>query len=382
LRRKYGLIGLLLAACMLFSGCTTFLVMRGNEVTLPAEGAAIDAMDMIDSIQVAAEQFFLEEDDIYTSYFTEEEYSALYEDIKGTYGGIGAYFYYDDDTKRGCISDVMKDSPALKAGVKAGDELLKVDGEDVTGQDLDMVVAKVKGEVGTKVTLVFLREGEGEVSFTITRDTIEVSTVERYDLAGYPDIAYVVINSFNSYTAQEFKTLWQDMKENDPPKGLLIDLRFNPGGEVNAALDLADLFIPKGEPILWLSSKTGDQEIVSRYAPLEIPLVLLQNEYSASAAEIVLGALQDNGIGVSVGTKSFGKGIIQTISPLQGGTGIRSTTTRYFTPSKRSIHGVGITPDVVCPLPEGTELSVTLSGDPGKDLQLAKGIEILKGIMK
>ncbi len=377
MKRKYGAVGILLAVCILLSGCTIPFVHSGK-ADLPSEGAAIDAMDMIDSMQVAAEQFFMEEDDIYTSYFTAEEYSELYEDIKGTYGGIGAYFYYDDTTKCGRISDVMKDSPALKAGIKAGDQLLKVDGEDVTGQDLDMVVAKVKGEAGTKVTLVFLRAGEGEITFTVTRDTIEVSTVERYDLPEYPDIAYVVINSFNSYTAEEFKSLWQEMQKNDPPKGLLIDMRYNPGGEVNAALDLADLFIPKGRPILWLSSKTGDQEVVSKYEPFAIPLVLLQNEYSASSSEIVLGALQDNDIGTSVGTKSFGKGIIQTISPLAGGTGIRSTTTRYFTPNKRSIHGVGITPDVECLLPEGTDLVVTLSGDPKQDPQLAKAIEILQ----
>lgn len=382
MKRPVAFCGIFLAAALVLSGCTTSLQLRDNEALIPAEGTPISAMTSINAMEVAAQQFFDEDDDIYTTYFSAEEYSELYDDLIGTYGGIGAYFYADPDTGRGCISSVMPNSPALKAGIQAGDQLVSVDGEDVTGLDLDLTVAKVKGAEGTSVTLVFERPNVGEVSFTIQREIIEVSTVQQIDLDDYPDIAYVYINTFNAHTAEEFKEIWNTLQEREnPPKGLILDVRSNPGGEVNAAVDLADLFVPKGQPIIWLSGQTGESRIDAKVEPLGIPLVMLQNEYSASSSEILLGAVQDSGSGVLVGTKSFGKGIIQTIMPLQGGTGLRATTTRYFTPKKRSIHGVGITPDIECPLPEDTSLAVTLTADPSLDPQLAKAIETLEEML-
>ncbi len=367
--------------CLVFAcGCSLLLAGCGetsSEKALATSGPAVDTTPLLTAVYDRAEDFFAGQDDEYTTYFSAQEYKTLYDDIVGSYSGIGAYFYYDYEEEMGRISDVMRDTPAAEAGIRTGDLLWKVDGEDVTGVDLDLVVAKIKGQSGTTVDLTFLRDGE-PLEMTLTRSVINVPTLDKVDLEDYPDIAYIYIDSFNSMTAQEFWEVWGDMQAEHDYKGIILDLRYNLGGELNAAIDLADAFIPQGNTIVWLESQTGEQQEKADAQTIFLPLVVLANEYSASASEIFMGAVQDNGVGTIVGTQTYGKGIIQTVFPLKSGAGVRATTARYLTPNRNAIHGVGITPDVHSILPEDFDITLTLTADPAQDPQLADAIEVLQ----
>lgn len=312
-------------------------------------------------------------DDAYSAYYTVDEMKALTDSTSGYYCGIGVMVSQNVYTGIITVVKPFKDGPAYTAGMQKEDILIKVEDEEVTGVDLNEVVAKIKGEEGTKVNVTVLR-GEEEISMDITRAMIEVPTVEYEMLDG--KIGYISVLEFDEITVEQFENAIGAL-EKQRMKGLVIDLRDNPGGLVDSAVQMLDRILPKGL-LVYTEDKNGlrDEEYAKDKIELKVPLVVLMNENSASASEIFAGAVQDYGKGKIVGTQSYGKGIVQIVAYVNDGSGIKFTVSQYFTPNGNAVHEVGITPDVVVELDE--ELK-TLSEIPkDKDNQLQEAVKVLK----
>ena len=305
-------------------------------------------------------------EDPYSVYLDPQTFKMLQEQIVGSFGGLGILVGLNKEELITVVR-VYEHTPAAEEGVQAGDIIVGIDEHDVQGLDLDSAVGLMRGPVGSKIRLGVLREGHAEpVEFKITRQEISVPTVEGNLL---PDtvIGYIAISQFNEKTPQEMRQVLAKLKEQGM-QGTILDLRNNPGGELTAATRVADNFIPEG-PIVFIDYRTGEEEV--READndyLQLPLSVLINEGSASASEILAGAVKDTGAGVLVGTKTFGKGIVQTVFTLDNGAGLKLTTARYLTPQKNDIHKKGIAPDVAVE---------NLPGQPG-DEQLNKAIELME----
>ena len=291
------------------------------------------------------------------------------ESLSGEFGGVGALMSQDRETGVITVLQVYEDSPAQKAGMQDGDVLYKVDGEDVSGRELTEVVNLVKGEKGTDVTLTLLRGDAGdEIELTVTRDTIEDQTVT-YEMkeAG---VGYIRVAEFDTVTYEQYKEALEDLEAQGMEK-LVIDLRSNPGGNLETVCDMLDLMLPEGL-IVYTEDKDGRREEYTSDAEHQFdkPLAVLVDGYSASASEIFAGAIQDYGLGQIVGTRSYGKGVVQSIFDLKDGTSVKLTIAEYFTPKGRSIDGEGITPDVEVEY-------VYDEADPRADNQLEKALEVL-----
>ena len=252
------------------------------------------------------------------------------------------------------------------------DILLEVDGRDIQGEDLNTVVSYVKGERGTEVTLTVLRDGD-EVDLAAVRDTIEVQTVEYRMLDG--QLGYISVSEFDDVTYDQFKTALDDLEAQDM-QGLIIDLRNNPGGNVDTVTDMLKLILPEG-PIISIKDKNGNTEEMTCDGENEFtkPLAVLVNGYSASASEIFSGAVQDYGTGTIVGTTTYGKGVVQQLISLGDGTCLKVTIAEYYTPSGRSINGTGVTPDVEVEYEYDEK-------NPEADNQLDKAVEVLNEQLK
>lgn len=310
--------------------------------------------------------------DPYAAYYNKEETQSLIDSSNGSYCGIGTVFSQNMVTGIVTVSQVYEGCPSYEAGILPGDILYKVNGEDVTGQDLTNVVTKIKGEEGTEVTITMLR-GEEEIDFTMERRMIEVPTIDYEMLAD--SMGYIQIMEFDTVTAPQFHDALIDL-QNQGMKGLIIDLRNNGGGSVDAVCSIADELLPKG-PIVFTEYKGEDWEERSSDADcVEVPMAVLMNENSASASEILAGALQDYEQAVIVGTQSYGKGIVQSVIDLQDGTALKITTAKYYTPDGNNIHEIGITPDVEIDLPEEVKTKVNITYE--EDVQLQKAIEVLQ----
>ena len=310
--------------------------------------------------------------DPYAAYYNEEETQSMMDSSSGNYCGIGAVFSQNLVTGIITVSRVYEGCPSYEAGMLPGDILYMVEGEEVTGADLTNVVTKIKGEEGTEVTISMLR-GEEVLDFTMKRQLIEVPTIEHKMLEN--QIGYIVITEFDGVTSQQFETALKELQQ-DGMKKLVIDLRNNGGGSVDAVCEIADLLLPEG---LIVSTVYSDGETVERSSDaswVDMPMAVLINGASASASEILSGALQDYEVATVVGTQSYGKGIVQSILDLQDGTALKVTSAKYYTPNGNDIHGVGITPDVEIDLPEELKTEVTLSLE--EDVQLQKAIEVLQ----
>jgi carboxyl-terminal processing protease len=265
--------------------------------------------------------------------------------------------------------------PAYEVGILPGDIIYKVEGKEVTGFDLTEVVSRIKGEEGTKVKVAIIREGETEpLEFAIPRKMVEVPTISYEMLDG--KIGYITISEFDEVTAQQFRDALDEL-DKQGQKGLIIDIRNNPGGLLNTVSDMLDRMLPKGL-IVYTKDKYGNREEKKSDAKEEFskPLAVLINGKSASASEIFAGAIQDYDKGTIVGTTSFGKGIVQSIIPLQDGTAIKVTVSKYFTPKGQDIHGIGIKPDVTVELKDELKKKVIIKKE--EDNQLQKAIEIIK----
>ena len=305
--------------------------------------------------------------DVYSCYYTPEEYKILEEQTQGVYYGIGAYVSQDVETGFCAISGVIKNSPAEEAGLMEGDIIYKVDGEDMAGLELDEVVSNIRGEEGSEVTLTLVRDGKN-MEVTLTRARVNTPTVDSEMLQD--GIGYLQITEFDDVTTEQFNENMAQLKA-DGMKGLIIDLRGNPGGNVTTVCAIAEQLLPEGL-IFYMEDKDGNKtEYKCDGADFDLPLVVLVNEYSASAAEILSGAVKDAGIGKLVGKKTFGKGIVQNVIPLEDGSAIKLTIANYYTRGGNDIHLKGVEPDVEVDLDTDAYL------DDGTDTQLDKALEVL-----
>ena len=310
--------------------------------------------------------------DPYAAYYNEEETQSMLDSSSGNYCGIGAVFSQNLVTGVITVTRVYEGCPSYEAGLLPEDILYQVEGEDVTGQDLTNVVTKIKGEEGTEVTLTMIR-GEETIDFTMKRQMIEVPTIEHEMLEN--QVGYIMITEFDGVTDEQFQTALTEL-QNQGMKKLVIDLRNNGGGSVESVCNIADELLPEGA-IVYTEYKGKEREARNSDAEcINFPMSVIINGASASASEILSGALQDYGVATIVGTQSYGKGIVQSILDLQDGTALKLTTAKYYTPNGNDIHGVGITPDVEIDLPEELKTEVTLSFE--EDVQLQKAIEVLQ----
>lgn len=280
--------------------------------------------------------------DPYSTYFTKEEFTRFNEDLEGSYVGIGTYVEATPDNLVKVVSPI-KGSPADKAGVMPGDIIYKVDETELNTITLDDAVNLMRGEAGTKVT-IYVRRGDENLTFELERQRITVPSVEWDVRPG--NVGYLRINSFERTTAQDFKKGLADLKSKNV-SGIVLDLRNNPGGLLNVVIDIADQMLGKTD-IVSIVSPNGQKEVYDSDETnrLSIPYVVLINKGSASASEILAGAIKDTHSAKIIGEKSFGKGIVQSSSGLQDGSGFKLTTSYYLTPAGNNIHKVGITPDI------------------------------------
>lgn len=311
--------------------------------------------------------------DPYTVYMTEKEYQDFMTETTGNYAGIGLVVSADENGNIRVVSPI-KGSPAEAAGVKASDIIIAVDDKPVSGKDLDAAVAMMKGPAGTMVKVTVTREGVDQpISFNIKRDIIKLKTVSYEKLED--DIGYIRLTMFDEHTDEDFSNAVKKLKSQNV-KGIIIDLRDNPGGLLDVCVNIADEILPKGT-IVYTEDRNGKREYsYSDDRSLGLPLVVLVNGGSASASEILSGAIKDNGAGTLVGTKTFGKGLVQTMYKFDDGSGLKYTIAKYYTPKGTDIQGKGIAPDIVVELPKEVAQMTDIPRD--KDTQLQKAIEVLK----
>jgi len=312
--------------------------------------------------------------DEHSYYLTTDEHTALMSDITGEYKGIGVEIYSDSDGHL-AVSNVFIDTPAYNAGIRVGDAIIKVDNIEITLESAADAINYMRGtsEEGKKVeemTVSVLRNGE-IFSAKLKREEIKTQTVFSEDING---IRHIRITSFSNETANEFLTA---VENTDGVSGIVIDVRDNPGGLLNVVVKICDMILPECK-IVYTQDKAGKQNIFNSDAnSLNLPVAILINEYSASASEILAGAVKDNKAGTLIGTKSYGKGSVQEIFPFADSSALKLTVAYYYTPSGVCINGVGISPDYEVTIPE-ENLSQPLSTLPlEKDPQLQKALEVL-----
>ncbi|WDU83544.1 S41 family peptidase [Caloramator sp. Dgby_cultured_2] len=304
--------------------------------------------------------------DPYTVYLDKQQFEDLLTQTRGSYGGVGIVV----GEKEGKLTVIapIEDSPAEKAGIKAGDIILKVDGKEISAKELEKAVSMMRGKEGTKVILTIFREGKGVKDYELTRSIIVLKTVKSQVLKG--DIGYIRITSFDENTADEFEKAFEKLQKQNI-KGLVLDLRDNPGGLLDTSVAIADMILPQGT-IVYTIDTNGKKDVwKSDPQNINMPLVVLVNEGSASASEILSGAIRDFKAGTLIGTKTFGKGLVQNIIDLKDGTGLKVTIARYYTPSGECIQGKGIMPDIVYDLPkELKDKQLPIDEDPQIKRQL------------
>lgn len=313
--------------------------------------------------------------DPYSEYYSREELEDAVNSNQGISYGIGAMISINQQMNTAMISGVLEESPALEAGLREGDIIYKVGDEFTQGMSLTKVVSMVKGREGTTVHLTIYREGEPDyLEMDIVRaKQIETTTVDSGTLEGHENIGYLRIREFDGVTVDQYTEAMAVLKE-EGIEGLILDLRSNPGGDLTAVVDIARQIIPAGL-VVYTEDKAGNRKeyTCDGTHELQLPLVILINEYSASASEILAGAIQDYNKGTLIGTTTFGKGIVQRIHRLDDGTAIKLTVSAYFTPSGRNIHGIGIEPDIEL------EYDYEANEADGTDNQVMKAVEVLEG---
>lgn len=403
------LLGLLLGVILttLIGGCT-FVGMKivdlaksnsAKQASADADGADSvineDSIKKLEAIEEVIDEYYYRDEDIdtdamiegmyagvvdslgdpYSVYYTAEEWQSLMQETEGIYYGIGAYLSLDTTTGLAKISGVIAGTPAEEAGLRENDIIYKVDGESVQGLELSEIVSRVKGEEGTTVHLTIVRDGETDyLELDVTRRQIESPTVnyEMYDNG----IGYIQITEFDDVTTDQFTEALAVIKGSDA-KGLILDLRGNPGGSLPVVVDIARMILPEGR-IVYTEDKYGEREeyTCDGKHELDIPLVVLVNGNSASASEILAGAVKDYGKGTLIGTTTFGKGIVQRVLPLTDGTALKLTISDYYTPNGNNIHGIGIEPDIEC------ELDAEAYYEDGTDNQLERAIDEMEKMIK
>ena len=311
--------------------------------------------------------------DPYTEYISKEDMEDYMEDTMGNFVGIGIYMIEDTQTNQIMVLAPIKGSPAEKAGLRPGDYIIAVNGEECTADDMTAISTKIKGEEGSTVKLQILR-GEETLDFEIQRENIIVNPVEGEVLEN--NIGYIEFSSFDENTAEEFKTKFEEL-QSQGITSLIIDLRNNGGGIVDEALQIAGYIADKDSVLLYEVDKDDNEKVEknTNNPIINMPVIILTNENTASSSEILAGALKDLGKAKTVGTTTYGKGVIQQILTLPDGSGLKITTEKYLTPNRTEINKIGIQPDETVELPESVEN--ILNVDRSQDTQLQKAIDML-----
>lgn len=331
----------------------------------------IDEQKVIDG---AIDGYISALNDEYTEYIPAEQMEEYTENITGNYVGVGIYMLENKEQNRIEVLSPIVESPAAEAGILPGDIIFSVNGVEYTGEQIDEASNEIKGPEGTTVKLVILR-GEEKIEFEITRKKINTNPVISKKLDN--NIGYLEITSFDEGTAEDFKSKFENLK-NEGITSLIIDLRNNGGGIVDEALEIADYIVPKGKNLLITVDKNQNEKIekAEQDPIIDMPIVVLVNENTASSSEILAGALKDLEEATIVGTTTYGKGVIQQVISLRTGAGIKVTVEEYYTPNRNKINGVGIEPDEKVELPETVESPLLVTDE--EDTQLQKAMEILK----
>ncbi len=316
--------------------------------------------------------------DPYTTYISKDELEDFVNSTNGEFCGIGAGIMYNSDKNKAVISYLMDNSPAEKSGILPLDEIVSVNGEDVTDMDLDTIVSKVRGPKDTTVEIVVYRPDDNlNHTFKITRDSIDIQSVAGEVLDG--NIGYVYISGFKANTYDQLMTELNTLKSQGI-KGLIIDLRDNPGGLLTSVEKIADEFIPEGNVVYTIDKNGNRKDFNADKNYDDIPLVVLVNGNSASASEIFSGAVQDRGRGKLIGTQTFGKGLVQNLYQIPDGSAVKITIEKYYTPKGVCIQGIGITPDYVVERTDDLPSVILLKHED--DVQLKKALEVVKGEIK
>jgi len=312
--------------------------------------------------------------DPYSTYYTKEEYDQMIDSSAGTYYGVGMYLQENEDTGAILVIKPIPNSPAEEAGILADDVIIEVDGEDISQDDVTIVATKIRGPEGTTVEVTIRRAGESEpLTFSLERREIETPTVEYEMKEG--NIGYISIMEFDDITVPQFEQAVNALLE-EGMESVILDLRDNPGGNLDTVVEIADMLLPEGL-VVYTEDKYGIKKEFKTDAAqvFQLPMAVLVNGNSASAAEILAGSIKDYGVGTLMGTTTFGKGIVQQIIPLGDGTGVKVTISKYFTPKGNDIHGVGIEPDI--PL----EFDIEAYKANKADNQLEAAIDLVKEAM-
>lgn len=367
------IIAVLTVICFIVTALTgVFYVSYSQEINRLFDIAVIIKSQYLENVTMkqllvgAARGMVDSLDDPYSVYLNAQDFEDLQRYIQGTFGGIGIYVEVTKDKKL-IVSSPIEGTPAHQAGLKRGDVIIKIDDTFTSELDYDEAVARMRGEPGTQVRVSVMREGASSLlEFALTRENIDIPTVESSimeDGIGYLRLKVFASNS-DLAVGQHLKKL-----SGAGVKALILDLRENPGGDLDAAVNIAEYFVPEG-PVVYIVNRYGDTKVYAsaRGSDLNIPLVVLINGGSASASEVLSGAIKDTGAGILIGEKTFGKGIVQGLFPFGRGEGIKLTTSKYLTPNKIDIHEKGIEPDI----------AVSITENDTEDIQLKKAVEYLK----
>lgn len=302
--------------------------------------------------------------DDYAYYYNEEEFKVLLEDYEGSFGGVGISMINNEEGNIEVYS-VLEKGPSIDTEISIGDVILSADGESLLGYDVSLAVSKVRGEIGEPVTLELRHPDGREYSVTIVREEIIAESVEGELFEEHPNTGYIYIYDFNEQTTDEFIDTYLSLRKDRVLNTLIIDLRSNGGGALDAALNIANFFIPPGEILLKEKTVEGMAEYESVDGQLAgMELVVLVNEYSASASEVLAAALREQAGAALIGSNTYGKGITQALITLDSGAGLRYTRSHYYTPKDYDLHGVGLPVDVEVPLPEDLTGEEYWSTDP------------------
>ena len=360
--KKKAIIGSIVLVVVTAMLTSTLQIAIGNKVVIPkdlyesykkynkligleqiVEGDFYKEVSEDDLVQGSIKGMFSGLGDIYSQYYTKEEFESLKEQTSGSFVGIGVYISPTSDDDYITIIAPIEGSPAEKGGIKSGDKIIKVDDQNVYANDSDKAISMIKGKAGTEVKLT-LKRGEEELDLKIKREEIISKSVDSKVLED--GIGYIKITSFNENTYKEFTEALSNLKKENM-KGLVLDLRNNPGGLLDICSEIADDLIGEGT-IVYTKDNKGDKEYIkSDSNKLGLPIAVLVNEGSASASEILTAAIVDNDEGIAIGTTTFGKGLVQSVRELKDGTGYKLTTAQYFTPNDNYIHGKGIEPKII-----------------------------------
>lgn len=314
--------------------------------------------------------------DPYTVYLNEKEFEDFKVQTEGSYAGIGVVVSVDPSDNLITVVAPFEDTPGEKAGILPGDKIIKVNGKEVYGENLEEAVSMMKGPKGTDVTITIMRDKQTEPKeITITRDIIVLQTIKHKIVAD--NIGYIRITMFDEKTDKDFESALNELLKQNI-KGLIIDVRDNPGGLLSEVVKIADRLLPKGIIVYTEDRYKNRDTEYSDSNEIRLPIAVLVNGGSASASEILAGAIQDYGKGTLIGTKTFGKGLVQNLFPLADGkSAVKVTISKYYTPKGRCIQGEGIEPDIVVELPEELQMSISQIKEED-DIQLQKAIEILQ----